>query len=78
MTQLSAPDLSHKNTFTYFVLPGIGTGAERSFSIHVSISFTSCITIDDVVSVANPVKTFQTLSLKFLQFHYIEILSYIN
>lgn len=42
--------------------PGIGTGADSKRKIHVSISFTSCITIDDVCSVAWLVSTVHTLS----------------
>lgn len=42
---------------------GIGTGADSSRKIHVSISFTSCITMDEVWSVAVPVSTVHTESL---------------
>lgn len=51
----------------YLVFPGIGTGADSNFKIHVSISRTSCKTIDDAPSPAWPVKTLQTLSLKLEQ-----------
>lgn len=46
------------------VEPGIGTGADSNRKIQVSISLTSCKTIDDVWSVGWPVNTVQTLSLK--------------
>lgn len=53
----------------YLVFPGIGTGADSNFNIHVSISRTSCKTIDDAPSPAWPVNTLQTLSLKLEQFN---------
>lgn len=43
---------------------GIGTGADNNRKIHVSISLTSWMTIDDVASLAEPVRTDQTESLK--------------
>lgn len=46
------------------VEPGIGTGADSNRKIQVSISLTSCKTIDDVWSVGWPVNTVQTLSLE--------------
>jgi hypothetical protein len=42
---------------------GIGTGADSKRKIHVSISFTSCITIDDADSAAEPDKIDHTESL---------------
>jgi hypothetical protein len=42
---------------------GIGTGDESRRRIHVSISFTSCITIDDADSLVEPDKIDQTESL---------------
>ena len=51
------------------VLPGMGTGALSSRRIHVSMSWTSCITNDDVVSDACPVKRPHTVSLSHLQLH---------
>ena len=45
---------------------GMGTGAESKRNIHVSISFTSCMTIDDAESVTAPVKTDHTESLSKL------------
>lgn len=46
------------------VLPGMGTGADNSLKIQVSISLTSCKTILGVLSYACPVNTDQTVSLK--------------
>jgi hypothetical protein len=42
---------------------GMGTGADSNRKIHVSISFASWITIEDVNSEADPVKTDHTESL---------------
>jgi hypothetical protein len=42
---------------------GIGTGEESRRSIHVSISFTSCITIDEADSLVEPDKIDHTESL---------------
>lgn len=44
------------------VEPGTGTGVESRRNIHVSISRTSCNTIDGVASLAWPVNTVHTLS----------------
>ena len=46
----------------------MGTGAESNRNIHVSISFTSCITIDDADSVAKPASTDHTESLWIIIF----------
>ncbi len=46
------------------VLPGIGTGALSNRRIHVSMSRTSCNTMEDAVSVVWPVNKPQTESLK--------------
>lgn len=53
-----------KTSISILVEPGIGTGADNNLKIHVSISLTSWITIDDVCSVGEPVSTVHTLSLK--------------
>jgi hypothetical protein len=44
----------------------MGTGADNSLNIHVSISFTSWITIEDVFSVGAPVNTVHTPSLQMI------------
>uniref|UniRef100_A0A1B0ADW5 Uncharacterized protein n=1 Tax=Glossina pallidipes TaxID=7398 RepID=A0A1B0ADW5_GLOPL len=42
--------------------PGTGTGVDNKRNIHVSISLTSCNTMEEVVSVACPANTVHTLS----------------
>lgn len=49
------------------VEPGIGTGDDNKRNIHVSISLTSCIAIDDVCSDVCPLNIVHILSLLWKQ-----------
>lgn len=55
--------LGDSNSNSIRVDPGIGTGADSKRNIHVSISLTSCSTIDGVWSIDCPVIIVHTLSL---------------